>query len=146
MFSLNSFFFFACVFLTINEGYRKNVTHILNMCLVSLIIFRVFNILFLWILLLLLLLFWLKVQAIWEVLQLQILCYSVIDLSLLSSFLLICVSFSSLKLQSCYSHISWFFIRFYDLFYPPWVGQDNSRDLKTLVFLSLFHFNFFKKK
>ena len=91
----------------------------------------------------LLLLFWWKVEAIWEVLQLQISCYSTIDLCLLSSFLLIRVSFSSLKLQSWYSHISSFFIRFCDLFSSPWVGQGNPRDLKTSVFLSFFHFNFF---
>jgi len=97
-------------------------------------------------LLLWLLLFWWKVQAIWEVLQLQISCYSIIDLYLLSSFLLIRVSFSSLKLQSCYSHISSFFIRFCDLFSSPWVGRGNPRDLKTSVFLSFFHFNFVLKK
>ena len=42
-----------------------------------------------------------------------------LDLSLLSSFLLICVSFSNLQLQSCYYHISLFVIRFCNLFSSP---------------------------
>ena len=44
----------------------------------------------------------------YKVLQLQISCYCAMDLCLLFSFLLICVSFSSLQLQTCNYHISSF--------------------------------------